>query len=426
MYRFDVLAKVKPRAFVKRTVRWTMLFIFVLILMLFLPWQQTVKGVGTLTALDPTQRQYDLLAPVDGVIETFYVQENSEVNKGDKLFTMHDLDAAYGNKMETIYHSDLAQVRNYDKELQTLQEQRKHQESLYRNETAILQDKIKQAQALVQALKERQKALLNQKEIEAKNYQRSQKLYRDGIESQRDMELKKYHLLKTEAEYAKTDAQLQNKISELSILEKELKRTTQRFKITQNGLTAQLYRLKTQQDKSVQNSQKSALHVDRYKQRTIRAKSDGYVSRIYQNDHNRLLKKGEKVLSFMPKVAQRAIRLKISSFNMPLVQKGLKVRIMFYGWPSLYISGWPKISHGTYGGLIHSVEPSSSEKGVYYAMVTEDPSDQPWPSFPQLKYGTQASLWVRLSTVPIWYELWRLLAAQPPKMITYDPEEDLK
>ncbi|MCF6205509.1 MAG: HlyD family secretion protein [Sulfurovum sp.] len=424
MYRFEVLSKVNPRAFVKHTMRWTMLFIGVLLLMLFLPWQQTIKGVGTLTALDPTQRQYDILSPVDGVVETFYVQENSFVKQGEKLFAMHDLDRTYDQKINTIYKLDLQQIENYDRELQEIERQQKAQEKLYRTNIAIVKEKLKQTQSLIDAYKERQKALETQKEIEAKNYKRSQKLYQDGIESQRDMELKQYVLLKTEAEYAKIKAQLHNKQAELQILQKELKRTNENYAIVQSKLSAQHYQVQTKRDKIVQNSQKSALTRDRYAQRIIYAKDDGYLSRIYLNNGNRFVKKGEKILSFMPKVTQRAIRLKVSSFNMPLVQKGLKVRIMFYGWPSLYISGWPKISHGTYGGVVYSVEPSSSEDGIYYALVVEDPQDQPWPPYPKLKYGTQASLWVRLSTVPIWYELWRLLAAQPPKMLTYDLEEE--
>lgn len=105
---------------------------------------------------------------------------------------------------------------------------------------------------------------------------------------------------------------------------------------------------------------------------------------------------------------------------MPLIKEGLQARIIFYGWPALQVSGWPKIQHGTYAGIITKIERSTYEKGVYYAIITEDESEANWPSNDYLKIGTQSSLWIKLSTVPIWYEIWRLMFSLPPKMTTID------
>jgi len=102
---------------------------------------------------------------------------------------------------------------------------------------------------------------------------------------------------------------------------------------------------------------------------------------------------------------------------MPLLQEGLRVRMMFYGWPALQISGWPAIRFGTFGGIIKKVDPVSYEEGFYYAYITEDP-DEPWPSGEKLRLGTQATVWVALETVPVWYQLWRQMNALPPKMAT--------
>lgn len=86
MEQFRALKLVEQNIFVRKFVFITFSIISIFILMLFLPWQQTVRGVGTLTALDPTQRDYYVVATVDGFIEEFYVQENQFVKKGDKLF----------------------------------------------------------------------------------------------------------------------------------------------------------------------------------------------------------------------------------------------------------------------------------------------------------------------------------------------------
>ena len=79
--------------------------------------------------------------------------------------------------------------------------------------------------------------------------------------------------------------------------------------------------------------------ISRYMSRDVVAKSDGYVVRIYLNDQNRLVKRGEEILYFSPIVTHRAIRMKVSDFNMPLMKEGLKTRVTFYGWPALQISG---------------------------------------------------------------------------------------
>jgi len=48
--------------------------------------------------------------------------------------------------------------------------------------------------------------------------------------------------------------------------------------------------------------------------------------------------------------------------------------------------------------------------------VVEDIKEK-WPDHSVLKIGTRANVWIRLSIVPIWYELWRQINAFPPKMV---------
>ncbi len=103
---------------------------------------------------------------------------------------------------------------------------------------------------------------------------------------------------------------------------------------------------------------------------------------------------------------------------MPLLHKGAQVRIMFYGWPALQISGWPKISFGSYGGIVYKSEYGKFEQKYYYAIVVEDPQEA-WPDAQVLRIGTRADVWVRLNTVPLWYQLWRLMNALPPQIPVY-------
>jgi len=390
--------------------------------MLFLPWQQTVHGIGTLTALDPTQRDYHIVATVDGFIEEFYVQENQFVKKGDKLFRMRDLDADYQNRLISIREKSIQKYKNEMVKLKNLQESLKGQQKIFKIGVEIYDKKIAQLENSLIALKEREVALKNRSEIEKINYQRSQSLYKDGIESKRDLELKQSRYLSTKAEYQKAITDIKNILHELDIAKKEQTKFISEMALKINTIENSILTTQNFANTLKQNIEKESTSLSRYLSRDIVAKSDGYVIRIYQNDKNRLIKKGENVLSFSPIVTQRAILLKVSDFNMPLIKEGLKTRIIFYGWPALQISGWPKITHGTYGGVIVSIERTSYEKGVYYALIVEDPDEAPWPSSKNLKIGTQASVWVQLSTVSIWYELWRLMFSLPPKMVNPSKE----
>jgi len=418
MIEFKSLTMVEQRPIVKKFVMITMGIFMVFFLMLFLPWQQTVKGVGTLTALDPTQRDYKISATVDGFIEKFYVKENQWVKKGDKLFRMRDLDADYESRLITIREKSMLNYENKVSLIKNLKENLVHQEDIFKTGIEIYDKKITQLKNSLTALQEQKIAFKNKNKIELINYKRAQSLFKDGIESQRDLELKEGSYLNTNASYKKISADLENIRHDLEIAKKEKIKFMAETNLKINTMKNTILSTQNIANTLKQNIEKESTNLSRYLSGDVVAKSDGYVIRIYQNDQNKLIKKGEKVLYFSPLVTQRAILLRISDLNMPLMKEELQARILFYGWPAMQISGWPKITHGTYAGIIKSIERTSYEKGVYYAVITEDGNETKWPDGKHLKIGTQATVWVRLATVSIWYEIWRLMLSQPPKMIT--------
>ncbi|HIP20270.1 MAG TPA: biotin/lipoyl-binding protein [Sulfurimonas sp.] len=420
MYNFTVLESLEQHPIVKKFLLITAAIILVFFLMLFLPWQQTVAGEGTLTALDPIQRDYEIAATINGFIEEIYVKENEFVKKGDPLFKMIDLDAQYQQSLSSIKKQS---NQKYDNEVIKLKHLKENLQSLYRITQVTLEiyDKtINQVKNSLQALSAQKLAISNQKEIDHINYTRIKVLYEEGIESKRQLELRYTQYLQTDAQFQKILLDIQNATSELAITKQKRENFEHKNRVKINSFKNDILITQNLLNTLKQNIKRDTINLSRYQKREVLAKSDGYVVRIYLNDKNRLIKKGENILYFSPIVTQRAIRVKVSDFHMPLIKVGLKTRIIFYGWPSLQISGWPKIQHGTYAGVITAIERSSYQKGAYYAIITEDHADGEslWPSNEHLKIGTQASLWVRISTVPIWYEIWRILSAQPPKMIT--------
>jgi len=416
-YEFRSLGQVQLNPFVNKIWMFSSIVFLILVLSLFLPWQQTVKGEGTVVAYDPTQRDYPVLATMDGFIDKFYVNENQFVKKGTKLFTMVDLDKEYLNRLQTIESSSKDQYKNSQMQINNFQDKRKNLNEYLSVGLNVYQERYEQTNNKIESFKLKKISLEKSHEVEKLNYERTKLLYKDGIESKRNLEISENSYIKVNAELEKIDIDVQIESKNLSIIENEregfLNETDNKIKLLDNAALTSENTLQS----LGQMVQINSANISRYTSGEVIAEKDGHVVRIFQNDKNKFIRKSEKIIHFSPKVSVKSVLLKVSDFNMPLIKEGLPVRIMFYGWPALNVSGWPTIKFGTFGGIIKKVEQTSHEKGFYYAQVTED-LKEPWPKGDVLRMGTQSTVWVRLETVPIWYQLWRLMNAIPPQMVT--------
>ncbi len=416
-YKFKVLDKVTLHPFVQRTWLITLIVVLAFVGIMFLPWQQTVKGEGVLVAYDPTQRDYEVVATMSGIIDKFYVKENQFVTKGTKLFSMLDLDSAYLEKLTKIENNSKEKLHNTKNQIENFQI-RKNNLREYKNVgLEVYKEKLQKIKNKIKSLEFKKVALLKNSEVLLLNLERTKILYSEGIASKRKLESSENIYIKAMSEVEKIDVDVDVENNNIRILQQENKQFLTEIKNKIKSLEYTKLLAENSANTLVQELQNQASTIARYKRGEVIAQKDGYVVRILQNDKNKFVRAGEPIIYFSPKVTTKAILLKVSGFNMPLIKKNLEARIMFYGWPALQIAGWPKIKYGTFGGVIKTVESTSHEKGFYYAQILEDPQE-PWPKSDILRVGTQATVWVRLSTVPIWYQLWRLMHALPPKMLT--------
>lgn len=421
-FNFKVLDKLTLSPIVTK-IRLISFFIFIiLIFMLFLPWQQSVKGKGTVVAFDPTQRDYSILATIDGYIDNFYVHENQFVKKGTLLFSMVDLDNEYNLRLQESLTDTKKQYKNTQNEIINLKKNMQNMRENLDIGLKVYAQKKRQIDEKIKSLHFKKLSLEINYKSKKRNFKRMDSLYKDGIESKRAYDKAENSLTQAEANLKKNSVDIEIERRNIEILKKEQDKFSNeinnKIKNVQNNILKANSHLKSLSKELNANSTK----IQRYKNRKVVAQKDGYVVRIFTNDKNKFIKKGEKILYFSPIVSQKSLLLKVSDFSMPLIKEGLPVRIMFYGWPALQISGWPKIQYGSFGGRVAKVERVSHEKGFYYAYVLES-KNEPWPTGDKLRIGTQATAWVRLSTVPIWYQVWRLMNALPPKMVHPDREK---
>jgi adhesin transport system membrane fusion protein len=394
----------------------------IMISILFLPWEQTAKGNGTIVAYDPSQRDYTMLATIDGYIDNFYVHENQFVKKGTPLYSMVDLDMEYSKRLQEMQKATQEQSNNIKNEIKNLKANKKNMSNNLDLGLKVYEEKLIQIKDKIRSLELKKHALKTNYETKKINFERVKSLYENGIESKREYDKAENIFIKADAELKKVAVDIEIQERHIEILKKEqnrfLNNANNKIKVIQNSILNAVNRSNALQ--KTLNQQETG--IQRYESREVVAKKDGYVVRIFNNDKDKYIKRGDKILYFSPAVTQKALLLKVSDFNMPLIKEGLPVRLMFYGWPALQVSGWPKIQFGSFGGVVAKVEKISHEKGFYYAYVLET-EKEPWPVGDKLRIGTQATAWVRLSTVPLWYQIWRLMNALPPKMVHPNAEK---
>jgi multidrug resistance efflux pump len=151
----------------------------------------------------------------------------------------------------------------------------------------------------------------------------------------------------------------------------------------------------------------------RSEQYVIKAPQDGQVVQVARSGIGEILKEGEVIGLVDPdRNNAYAVEVFVRPVDLPLIDKGQKVRLIFDGFPTIVFTGWPKGSYGTFGGEVVAFENTINENGMFRVLVVEDKKEDPWPK--QIKVGSGAKSIVLLKNVAIWYEIWRNINGFPP------------
>jgi len=382
-----------------------------------LPWRQTVQGEGELIAYDPSERVQTISATIDGFITDFHVSEDQHVLKGTKLFTMVDLDKDYAKRVYSMKESLEQQHKNIQQEISVLEENKASIIEQKRIRSELYDTRYVQAEEQLQSLQIKRKAQTNSYQVELSNFKRIKQLYKENIESKRNYEKAENSTINAKTRLDKIDIDIKVQKRQLTMIDQEKSQFIKEIENSIRGIDNSILAAQARLNVLKREQERQLSDIARYETSEVLAEKDGYAMRILKNDKNTYIRRGEPVIQFSPDVSTRTVLLKVSDFNMPLIKEGLTARIRFYGWPVLHIPGWPMIRFGTFGGIIKKVDPVLYEKGYYYAYIVEDPKE-PWPSTKELRVGTGSTVWVALSNVPIWYQLWRLMNAFPSNMVT--------
>jgi multidrug efflux pump subunit AcrA (membrane-fusion protein) len=225
----------------------------------------------------------------------------------------------------------------------------------------------------------------------------------EKLQAEKDAKYRKYDVAKIASETSKLNFDRQQELFQKGL---SSKKNVEDAKIEYKKLLAQV-------ESAYAEANESSIKLSRQKSQLITAPKDGIILKVLASDSSTTVELGQKIATFAPTLINPAIELYVNGNDIPLIQKGRKIRVQFEGWPAIQFSGWPEIAIGTFGAIVSSVDSAVSENGKFRIIAIKDPLER-WPDNRFLNHGAKVYGWVLLNKVPLGYEIWRQLNGFPP------------
>ena len=418
------LIKVKKIILLER-IMLTVFLVFIVIL--FLPWRQTIPGRGTVTALRPQDRPQTIQNQISGRIEKWFVSDGQEVKKGDTILLISEISQSYFDpELPVRLQEQLSAKQGSEKAaLQKMTATEAQISALSRGlelQLVTAENKVKQSINYVKSDSADLEAVKQFYKTSQERLKRYEQGYKDGLFSLTDIETRRLNVQNDNAKLIAQENKLNSAMQALLNAEIELDNIRVKY---QESLA------KAQSDMGTALSGQATAKGDIAKLRNeianidfrrglyvVRAPQDGYVIKTLKAGIGENIKDGESVATLQPKQPVVAAEIYINAMDVPLIADRSEVRLQFEGWPSVQFSGWPSVAVGTFAGKVFSIDRMSSAGGTYRVLVKQElpvpDKDEPWPI--QLRQGSGVHGRVILNAVPVWYEIWRQLNGFPPSL----------
>ena len=389
----------------KLLARWLVGMLLLFFLILFLPWQQNIRGKGKVTALSPSNRPQTIETTIAGRIQVWKIKEGQFVNKSDTIAIISEVKEKYFDPQMLARLQQVITAKE-----QSLQSKEQKAKALQRQIRALedgMRTKMDQAKAKLEAERVRFSNFKNQ-------YERNKKLFEAG-----NIPLTKFQDI--EYKYQGSEADFVNAEIEIERVQAEYLDKINKAESDLNNTLSEQF--DTLADLAKLRNELSNMEI-RSQQYFILAPQAGYVVKATQAGIGETIKEGDPICTIMPQSQDVAVEMHVKAMDVPLISRGRKVRIEFDGFPALQFSGWPSISVGTFGGTVEVIDYVNSKPGEFRILVIPDKTDVAWPK--QVRMGSGIKAWVMLDDVRVWYELWRQLNGFPPSLYQEPIDEEAK
>ncbi len=402
---------------------------------MFVPWQQSISGLGQVIIFSPMERPQNIEAQIPGRIVSWSVRDGQTVQKGQLVAELTDLDPKFldPNQLARLRDQRKAFVARREAAKGRLQALTTQYDNLKKSQQAAVPSAGERAKQATDRISQAEQALVASKQNEVTadlNLKRLDDLFNKGLRSKRDLELAQLEAARAKAEVeravaaveiAKRDETVagldQNKvIADTEAAMSNVAATMAQVQETIESIASDLYKL----DIEIGNL------TNRVAQRKVIAPCSGRIVKLLKVGAGSTVDAGSVLAVIAPSTQDLAVELLISDNDAPLVSVGRPVRLQFAGWPALQFAGWPSIAVGTFGGRVAVIDAVDNGKNNYRVIVKPDweaikaGRDESWPKAEFLRPGAEASGWIMLDTVSLGFELWRQFNAFPP---TIKPEQ---
>lgn len=393
------------------------------LMLMFVPWTQTINVTGQLSAYSPYERPQDIEAQIQARLKKWHVFEGVRVKQGELILELEDIDPNFmAPELLSLLDQqkvalEMQRTAALDRAVQ-LEKRIGEMENLVKAAVPSAEARVRESENRVRAAEQRIIAAKVAYDTAQLNVDRHRQLATQGLVSQRELELTIQSAIGTKAELKAAEAQLkeaQQNMKGLSFGKDQISADVIQQLLHAEAMRAEALALAaTAADQLASISLRLSNATQRRIYSRIVAPIEGTVVKMAQVGAGETVKPGEKLVRISPTSADKAAELVAEGLDAPLLNPGRKVRLLFYGIPAIPLPAWPELMTGTFGGVIKVVDQVDDGKGNFRFWVVPDPDDRPWPEQSHIRQGTKVMGWVILNRVPLWYELWRRFNLFPP------------
>lgn len=416
---------VSPKMY--RKLRWFFVFF---ILVLFLPWQQNIQANGKVTTFLPEGRPQEIHTNIAGRVKYWKIKEGDFVKKGDTILVLNEIKTEYLdpdllNQTETQITAKEQSVLSYSSKVDAINDQITQLENNRNLSQGKAKNKIEQEQYKLKAEQAEYAAAVSALAIAQKQLERDSLLAVDKLRSALEVENRRLKFQDALAKKLGAEAKLKVGLNAVENARIELRNIQSEYGEKLAKAESDRYSAISSQLESEAEVSKLRNSYSNYSIRNgfyiITAPQSGYVSKTQIRGINETIKEGQAVCTIVPEGAMLAVELHVKPTDVPLISVGQTVNFVFDGWPTVVFSGWPKASFGTFPGIVYGIDNMMGDRGEYRVLIHADDKKKKWPA--QLKVGIGARGYMQLKTVPIWYELWRILNGFPADFYVPTPQK---
>jgi multidrug resistance efflux pump len=430
---FSALSRVESQNTTKRMLRVIYVLFFLIIMVMLLPWTQNIASKGKLVTLRPEQRPQTINTVISGRIEKWFVKDGDPVKKGDTILFISEIKQDYfdpslvGRTQNQLKNKELSVV-SYSDKIQSLDARIDALSETGRLKLQQTKIKLQQAQLKLKAdSMELQTAQVNYRVAE-QQFERMEKLFKEGLKSQTEVETRKLSLQRAQANLINSQQKLLQTKNDIIDLKVEYNSVQAKYRDEVSKAESDKFEALSSMYNAEVDVTKLQTQVANYSIRSgmyyILAPQDGIVTKVLSSGIGETIKEGDAIATIMPSIYDMAIEMYIRPVDLPLVQKGQKVRIQFDGWPAIVFTGWPNASYGTFGGEVFAVDNFAGDDGTFRVLISPNKKDRKWPE--QLRVGGGTKSMILLNDVPIGYELWRIINGFPPDFYSNESSQPSK